>query len=290
MVIILHPFLLLTKLMSQARADGLLATWEDRIERARMLAEKYDFAREPLTFYGELLLFQKELYDSLSALEDDYCPFEAGSLGAHLSVLIKSFPKFLSLVERIGTEQLSSLAKQLGGSGRWADLLESYWAKRLEESSEDPALGFFPKAFLQPYAELMAGRHALSEEWPVEQGGLALCPLCGRQPQLSLLRSEAEGARRSLLCSLCATEWRYKRICCPSCGEESFEKLSYHKTEEFPHVRLDTCDACSTYIKSIDLTVDGRAIPTVDEIAALPLDLWAIEQGYKKIELNLVGV
>lgn len=274
--------------MSRARTDGL--SWEDRIKRAEALAEKYEFAREPLTFYRELLIFQKSLYDSLSQIEDNSCPFEGGSLAAHLGLLLEPFREFLSLIESIGTEQLASMAAQLRDSGQWDQLLESYWAGRLEERSEDPALSFFPKAFLQPYAELMAKRHASPEEWPIEQGGWSLCPLCGHRPQLSILRSEAEGARRSLLCSLCATEWRYKRICCPACGEESFEKLSYHKTEEFPHVRLDTCDSCSTYIKSIDLTVDGRAIPAADEIAALPLDLWAIEQGYKKIELNLVGV
>jgi hypothetical protein len=32
------------------------------------------------------------------------------------------------------------------------------------------------------------------------------------------------------------------------------------------------------------------AIPLVDEIAAAALDLWAVEHGYTKIELNLVGL
>jgi formate dehydrogenase maturation protein FdhE len=34
----------------------------------------------------------------------------------------------------------------------------------------------------------------------------------------------------------------------------------------------------------------GFAAPLIDEIAAAPLDLWAREHGYTKIELNLVGV
>lgn len=38
------------------------------------------------------------------------------------------------------------------------------------------------------------------------------------------------------------------------------------------------------------LTVTGRAVPIVDEVAALPLDLWAVDQGYHKIEMNLVGI
>jgi hypothetical protein len=31
-------------------------------------------------------------------------------------------------------------------------------------------------------------------------------------------------------------------------------------------------------------------MPLVDEIYAAPLDLWAREHGYTKIELNLVGL
>ena len=38
------------------------------------------------------------------------------------------------------------------------------------------------------------------------------------------------------------------------------------------------------------LTKDGRAVPSVDDIATPALDLWAQENGYRKIELNLAGV
>jgi formate dehydrogenase maturation protein FdhE len=31
-------------------------------------------------------------------------------------------------------------------------------------------------------------------------------------------------------------------------------------------------------------------VPIVDEVASAPLDVWAIEHGYTKIELNLVGL
>ena len=93
-----------------------------------------------------------------------------------------------------------------------------------------------------------------------------------------------------LLCSLCATEWRFKRVRCPACGEESFEKLPYHKTADFPHVRVEVCETCRKYIKGVDLTIHGLAVPTVDDVATLPLDVWAVEQGYDKIEMNLVGI
>lgn len=34
---------------------------------------------------------------------------------------------------------------------------------------------------------------------------------------------------------------------------------------------------------------DGRAVPSVDELATPALDIWAHENGYEKIELNLAG-
>ena len=53
---------------------------------------------------------------------------------------------------------------------------------------------------------------------------------------------------------------------------------------------MEACDTCNRYIKGVDLTRLGLAVPLVDEIAAAPLDLWAQEHGYTKIELNLVGL
>jgi formate dehydrogenase maturation protein FdhE len=35
---------------------------------------------------------------------------------------------------------------------------------------------------------------------------------------------------------------------------------------------------------------DSRVLPSVDELATPALDIWAREQGYGKIELNLAGI
>ncbi len=77
---------------------------------------------------------------------------------------------------------------------------------------------------------------------------------------------------------------------CPNCGEEDKDKLPIYSTSDFPAVRMDACDSCKTYIKSIDLTKDGHAIPVVDEIATVALNIWAEEHGYTKLETNLFGV
>ena len=103
-------------------------------------------------------------------------------------------------------------------------------------------------------------------------------------------RQFLDGAKRSLLCSLCSGEWEFRRIVCAGCGQEDKDKLPVYTADQFPHMRVECCDACHTYIKSVDLTKNGLADPLVDELASVPLDLWAQEHGYAKLHPNLLGL
>ena len=76
----------------------------------------------------------------------------------------------------------------------------------------------------------------------------------------------------------------------PACGEENKEKLPIYVAAEFDYVRVDACESCHTYIKSVDLTKNGHAVPVVDEIATVALNIWAEEHGYWKLEPNLLGM
>ena len=55
-------------------------------------------------------------------------------------------------------------------------------------------------------------------------------------------------------------------------------------------MRVEACDTCKRYLKSIDLSLDARPIPEVDDLASLALDLWAVEEGYERIEPGLAGI
>lgn len=144
---------------------------------------------------------------------------------------------------------------------------------------------FLSRVLLQPHTEAAALRTP-----PVTTTVQPTCPFCAERPVAAVLRPEGEGGKRRLLCSLCFTEWDFRRLLCPSCGEEDRDRLPVYTAAEFPHIRIDACTACHTYIKAIDLTRNGLAVPEVDEIAALPLDLWAAEQGYTKLQLNLLCI
>ena len=77
-----------------------------------------------------------------------------------------------------------------------------------------------------------------------------------------------EGARRLLGCSLCGLEWPFSRILCPACFEEDPYKLPIFRSEPHPTVRIEACETCRRYVKSIDLSEDARPIPEVDDLVS----------------------
>jgi formate dehydrogenase maturation protein FdhE len=156
----------------------------------------------------------------------------------------------------------------------------------------EPAESFIARMLLQAEA-VEAAAHCQIVGQALPPANLATrntCPFCGERPVAAVLRPEGEGGKRYLLCSLCLTEWEFRRMLCPNCGEENHEKLPVYTTTEFPHIRVEACDSCRHYIKAIDLTVDGLAVPEVDELAAIALDLWATNHEYTKIARNILSL
>jgi FdhE protein len=145
---------------------------------------------------------------------------------------------------------------------------------------------FLVLAFIQPYAEFARSRAPLQLEGYTS----LLCPFCNRKPALGVLRQQGDAGRRSLQCGVCLTEWEFRRVICPGCGQEDHAKLPVYTAAELPYIRVECCDACKTYIKCIDLTKNGLANPLVDELASVPLSLWAQEHGYAKLHPNLLGM
>ena len=94
----------------------------------------------------------------------------------------------------------------------------------------------------------------------------------------------------TLLCSLCLREWPFPRLHCPACSESDHRKIHFYSSPEFAHLQTQVCESCQAYLHLVDLAKEPQAIPDVDELAALPLDLWALEQGYCKVQPNLAGI
>jgi FdhE protein len=199
---------------------------------------------------AEMLQFYREIARFQKTIYEEQPPQASDAL--------RRLPALLAVVRRIGP----------------ADL-----ARKADES------GFLERWLLQPYHEYQATRNSVALG-----GDQAVCPVCGERPQVGVLRGEGDGAKRSLICSLCSTEWDFRRLLCPNCGEEAPEKLPVYIAEEIPYIRVEACDTCHTYIKAVDLSKNGLAVPVVDELATVSLNLWAQEHGYTKLQVNLLGM
>ena len=267
-------------------------SWDARIARAADRAAKFSFAAEILNCYASVACLQKELAALYASGRSSPARREIGApLRSSFSpcAVASNFPRFLRAVASVAPAPIAAFACDLAGkpAGESERVLTAYWENGCRfEPALDEQSSFCARAFLQPFAEVIAN----ASEMPPPSLSRGSCPLCDGLPQLGVLRPEGDGARRSLLCSFCGAEWDYRRIICPSCGEEDEKKLCVYAAKEFDYLRVEACDTCHNYTISVDLSKDGHAVPVVDELAAVPLSLWAEEQGYVKVQKNLFGM
>jgi FdhE protein len=202
-------------------------------------------------------------------------------------MLLPRFAAFVSALEENAPPPLARSIRELRSRdvGSWQQILRDFWEHN-SAANLQPAEELISRLFLQPYAEYLAGH----SEWTSRDSTASTCPLCGSKPLVGALRPEGDGGKRSLICSLCAMEWEYGRIACAACHEEDPHKLAVYSAKEFDYMRVEACETCRRYIKTVDLTKNGHAVPVVDELAFIPLDLWAAEHGYQKIYPNLLGI
>jgi formate dehydrogenase accessory protein FdhE len=272
-------------------AKNLAGNYDGRIRRAERLVSLHPFTQEVLTFYKQIAEFQKSLYARvLSGSKPREVDKNLPSLRQELQIedLLPYFQDFLKLIAANAPVTLAESARQLSTQSpeTWANILRDYWAISGRDDRPNAAFDqFLPRAFLQPYAERLAADLTQDEtsNFP------SLCPLCGARPLLGVLRPEGDGGKRFLLCSFCLREWEFRRIFCATCGEETETKLPVYVAEQFPYIRVEACETCKFYLRTIDLTKDGNAVPLVDDLAAIPLSLWAEEHGYSRAQPNLLG-
>jgi len=262
--------------------------WPLRRERAAELAERLSHATEMLRLYQALTVAQEAAFHEARAAfptSHEIADFAATRVLPNVvDATVSSGPAPL----RDGVISVFCSADLVNLVQRWLDQqpltpFETYLAR----ASASPLLEATP----HPDPPPQGGRENRAEG---QGGGSSLqCPTCGGLPQLSYFAVSGEAlvsGPRYLVCSRCATNWIFSRMTCAGCGESTGTKLPiFQEHERFPHVRVDGCQTCRKYLLTFDLRRDTRAVPVVDEIAALPLDLYARDQGLTKIAPNLVG-
>ena len=106
------------------------------------------------------------------------------------------------------------------------------------------------------------------------------CPVCGSHPYMA--RLSGDNGRRSLACSLCYTEWTFDRLRCPFCDNTDQDQLRYFTVEGDTAHRVDCCDRCRRYLKTVDERVSsGSTDLLLEDMATAHLDAVALQQGYQ---------
>jgi formate dehydrogenase maturation protein FdhE len=235
----------------------------DAEQRALRLAEEHPDSAALLTFAAGLLKAQ------------------AAVRASDLAAVARAAGPVLEYCARNGPPELAADARSALEAG-FDQRVRAYW--------ETGEFDYLARAALQPFARMLRE----TGQSP-DRGVSGTCVFCGSGAWVSSRRippgpGTGEGALRMLHCALCAFAWQVGRIRCPSCGEEDPEKLPSFTSPQHFGVRVEACDTCKTYVKSIDLTLDARRVPEIDDLVSLSMDLWATEQGYERMEPGLAGL
>jgi Protein involved in formate dehydrogenase formation len=269
------------------------APWAASRRRAEALRERHGFASEVLELYLALLPVWEESW--VAARED--VPADLPAWAAE-----RACPRVVAATAEAGPKPLveSLLSAPVDDSGAVEQLLAAW----LRGEDLVPVERYLARATLHgPLAAVDAA--AACADDPSPRGGRR-CPDCGGLPQLSLRTDTGDNlvnGSRQLQCARCAQTWPYSSTACASCGEAQGGRRTVYAEQRpgpqvgrgdsgdtmFPHLRFETCQSCRRYLIDVDLGRDPRAVPEVDELAALPLDLYAAERGLTKITPNLMG-
>jgi hypothetical protein len=278
-----------------APVEAVVSPWAGRRVRAEALRARHPFAADLMTLYLALLPVQEEAW---SSARESPPPVDELPGWAAIRVL----PAVVHATVLAGPPVLAE------ATDRRAEPALAGW---LAGEELDPVDRYLARASLGPVLEALAEQAGPAcAGAPASEDGEA-CPRCGGLPQLSFLASSGErlvSGPRSLLCSRCGFSWQCSRSVCPACGEKEDDRLwvyaeqlegpvsgnGKHEADEdgpavFPHLRIAGCSTCERYLIEVDMARDARAVPEVDELAALPLDLHAADQGLTKLTPNLMG-
>ena len=253
-------------------------TYERRRERARKLAERWPHAAEVLGLYVSLLEVQERAGTAATAAGP--CFEELPRWVAEAVV-----PAVVTVTTAAGPDRLASALQGLLYSGD----LQSCVTGWLTGRELPPAERYLARASCAPVLEALPG--VMPRPAAIDS---LHCPECGALPQVSVFTEGGEAlvtGQRVLECSRCASSWPFPRMVCAGCGETDTSQLPiYADHSTFPHLRADGCITCGQYLITVDAAKEGRVVPDVDELAAIPLDLYVRDLGLRKVTPSLMGI
>lgn len=203
----------------------------------------------------------QEYFDSLISIAEKRMPEAAGNIKDIINSATFDWEKIIRASFDRKDDAASQETRENRDGEENIDLIDLF----LEESLR-PELEFIAKKYEEKVAK---------SEW--SEG---YCPICGKEPKIGEIRQEEDG-KRYLFCHQCGFKWYFNRIKCPFCGNEEQHSLAYFEVEGDEHYRVDVCNKCRRYIKTVELPKSSEE-PNMDveDIATLHLDMIAYDEGY----------
>ncbi len=107
------------------------------------------------------------------------------------------------------------------------------------------------------------------------------CPICGSWPLLGELRGADLVAW--MRCGACGGGWQVLHGGCPFCGNADDQQLGTLTIDEGARFRAVVCQRCGTYLKVGNaLEPPPTEVLAFDDVVSLPLDIAAVERGYRR--------
>lgn len=248
---------------------------------------KADIDLDPIQISEEIVALKRNEALPLINLSDFIVDAEAGK-----ELLIK-ICKIIKVANPEMADSAKAILKAVGDKitpkTLFAALLNGddvYFQKTAENAHTDKnALAFVVYNSMKPSlvlcAEQLSNYPGAAEKWEKEY-----CPICGSYPGISMLDTDGN---RLLCCSFCWHEWEAARNICPYCGNDDRKTHRYFYSDEEKSYRVDVCESCNKYIKTVDKRQAERSIyPPLEQVSTLHLDIKAQELGFESgIQLHL---
>ncbi|MDD5711558.1 MAG: formate dehydrogenase accessory protein FdhE [Smithellaceae bacterium] len=278
------------KQMAHSLKDALVA-----IEKYKNVSPHYS---DLLDILGEIMILRE---DHQRRIEDVIFPVDESLIAAKMEGGLplvdffsgrydltqprEYFLDLLAIAESRAPGETKEIAKKIAeGTLDFDAMICDSFQGAEEDTPEDEAeegsfdlISLFVEESLRPALSKVVERYGdVVAKSPWTEG---YCPICGREPKIGEISEEGP---RFLFCSQCGYEWHFQRIKCPFCGNEEQQSLAYFSVEEDERYRVDVCNVCKRYIKTVDLRDTGEKVNLdVEDIATLHLDMLANEEGYE---------
>ncbi len=214
-------------------------------------------------------------------------PLLAGTtLVVERGLIERAVQQIFTLAQQSGTPKMATLKGVTEKLNPLALLKASVCLDSDAIKSAAARIGADPNAF-EAVAALLAHPllHGCNRRWSSFIAGSwseGYCPICGTWPAFAELR----GIERSRFyrCVRCGCEWQSHCLSCPYCAVTDHNQLvSLVSEKSNANHSVDACNRCLGYVKifaTLERRPAGRLM--IDDLATVPLDLAAMERGYKR--------